>query len=288
MPEPTDLPEISDGDLGPIVKKICSGDLHGDRLIEPIGSSIGRATIGIYRVSGSAQPDSGKPEPWSAVLKIVDVDADPAGQLEFELSGSPEFLAIGNGLRPAVCYGTQDRGRSERWIWSEDLTDVSQPTWTDSVFLNVARDIGKFHANSIGKVPPGEWRRQGIYGSIMVSFGLAGSLERLPETASNALASPIFGETGVKAIAAVLQNYEAVANGLKHLTTVLVHNDCHVGNLYPIEKNGVHMETVAIDWATAGLGPLGEDAGNLIAVAVRRSQVDLDNFIDLERTTFDR
>jgi glycine cleavage system protein P-like pyridoxal-binding family len=53
------IPEISENDLVTVVDNICGGELSGERSIEPIGSCIGTATLGIYRVVESAVRKTG-------------------------------------------------------------------------------------------------------------------------------------------------------------------------------------------------------------------------------------
>ena len=182
------------------------------------------------------------------------------------MAQSSKFQSIREGLRPARCLGTQERSGAERWIWTEDLAGGVQPPWTLDQYLYVARDVGVFHGRSLLEMPAGDWDYVGIYGAVMGRPLFSTTLDNLEDTASHKLTGAIFGTTSVDAIQSVFAEFKEVASTLRNITTVFAHNDCHADNLYPIETDGVLTESVAIDWATAGPGPIGEDAGNLSAV----------------------
>jgi len=83
---------------------------------------------------------------------------------------------------------------------------------------------------------------------------------------------------------------------LAGIANIVAHGDIHVGNLLSIVSNGVHGETVAIDWASywasywasCGMGAPGEDVGNLIAVHFRRTMIDVARFDDRGQQVFDQ
>jgi hypothetical protein len=130
MPKNDFIPDISTDDLTPIVRAIVGGELEGAWKATAIGDGIGLGTIGIFRVSGRSRQASGSAEPWTAILKIVDIEKEHTGLREYELARSSDFQSIREGLRPATCFGTQERSGSERWIWTEDLAGGVQPPWT--------------------------------------------------------------------------------------------------------------------------------------------------------------
>ena len=279
-------PDLSVHDLQPVTRQICDGNLQNEWSVTPIGDSIGRGTLGIYRVTGTSLTPVGDINSWSIVLKIVDIEKDFDGLREYQLSLSSSLRSIANGIRPAVCYGTQIRPEGERWIWFEDLTHTLQTPWSDSVYLNVARDVGKFHASSLSGFSKDEWDYNGIHGAVIAPWGLAEILENLDQVTSNSLAAIMFSQTNVDTVGSLLAKHQEVATELKKISTVLAHNDCHAANLFPVESNGVHQHTVAIDWATVGLGPLGEDAGDLIADAIKNFHLDSANILELEESFF--
>ena len=281
------IPEISENELATVVESICGGELSGEWSIEPVGSSIGKATLGIYRVTGSALSRTGESVDWSTVLKIIDAESDASGQREYQMANSTYLHSLSSGIRPAICYAATERTSSERWIWTEDLKNAVEPPWSESTFLDVARDVGKFNGQSSLSPPKQEWETTGTAG-VLESFGPAQILDNFETTASNAFVSPMFGQSGPYAVRDILDKYTQVVDGLAGIAKIVAHGDIHIGNLFPIVSNGEHEETVVIDWATCGIVTAGENVGNLISVHFRTTTVDLSRFDDLGQAIFDR
>ena len=280
-------PEISENDLAAVVESICGGELSGEWSIEPLTSDNSTATLGIYRISGYALSRTRESVDWSTVLKILDAEKDSSGQREYQMASSAYLHSLSSGVRPAICYAATERTSSERWIWMEDLRGAVQPPWSDSTFLDVARDVGKFNGQSSLSGPTEEWETTGI-AAALEGLGTAQRMGNFETTASDALGSMMFGQSGADAIQNVLSKYSQVVDGLAGIAKIVAHGDIHVANMFPIVSNGAHEETVAIDWAAGGMGAPGEDAGNLIAVHFRRTAIDVTRFDDFGQAIFDR
>jgi hypothetical protein len=253
-------PEITENDLAAVVESICGGELMGEWLIEPIGDSIGRATLGIYRVSGSAVTKTGESVDWSTVLKIVDAEKDSSGQREYLMASSPYLHSFSSGVRPTICYSATERTSSERWIWTEDLSNAAQPPWSESTFLDVARDVGKFNGQSSLAPPTEKWETTGI-AAVVEGFGGAQILDNFETTALDAFASMMFGQSGADAIQNVLSKHSQVVDGLAGIAEIVAHGDIHVGNVFPIVSNGAHEESVEstgppVEWALRARMPV--------------------------------
>jgi len=280
-------PEISENDLAPVVESICGGELSGKWSIELVGDSIGTATLGIHRVRGSAVKPTGESVHWSAILKIIDADKDASGQREYQMASSSYLHSLNSGIRPAICYAATERTGSERWLGTEDLSGAVQPPWSDSTFLDVARDVGKFNGQTSLSAPTEQWEATGI-AAIIETLGPAKILDNFETTTSDDLASIMFGQSGPDAVRNVLDKYSQVVDGLAGIANIVAHGDIHVGNLFPIVSNGVHEETVTIDWASCGMGAPVEDVGNLIAVPFRKHAIDMGRFEELGEQVFGR
>ena len=243
--------------------------MRGEWSIEPLTVDNSTATLGIYRISGSALNCTGESVDWSTVLKILDAEKDSTGQREYLMASSAYLHSLSSGVRPALCYAATERNSSERWIWMEDLKNAVQPPWSSSTFLDVARDLGKFNGQSSLAPPTEEWETTGL-AAAMESLGISQRIANFETAASDAFISRMFGKSGAGAIQNVLSKYSQVVDGLAGISQIVAHGDFHAGNMFPIVSNGVHEQTVAIDWAYSGMAALGEDAGNLIATAFRR------------------
>ena len=119
-------------------------------------------------------------------------------------------------------------------------------------------------------------------------FGAAQKIADFETAASDVLVSTMCGQSGADAVQNVLSKYSQVVDGLAGIANIVAHGDIHVGNLFPIVSNGVHGETVAIDWASCRMGAPGEDVGNLIAVHFRRTMIDVARFDDRGQQVFNQ
>lgn len=74
---------------------------------------------------------------------------------------------------------------------------------------------------------------------------------------------------------------------LDRLPQAFCHNDAHRHNLFVCSGQEGGEELVAIDWAGAGIGPIGADVGLMVGVAVLWNGVDTSQRNELDAVAFD-
>ncbi len=236
-----------------------------------------------------------RPEvPWSAVFKVV---RPPRGTRHDAFGRDPDYLGywkreplaygsdllrglpeLGAGLAAPRCLwideaGSGDEGGSggeEVWLWLEEVVDHHGGWWPVERTLLATRHVGMFGGAFVERAPrlaaDLPWLGQGY-------------LRQRVERATDEL--PLFADkatweddrirayfepgTGERLRAAWSRRYELL-DVLDGLPRTLCHGDCHRGNLFavgvPADRQGDDV-TVAIDWGTLGLGPVGADLAEL-------------------------
>ena len=88
-------------------------------------------------------------------------------------------------------------------------------------------------------------------------------------------------------ILSLLDDAKVVVEVTRNLPRCVAHQDCHARNLFPwTEKNGLSV-TYAVDWASAGVAPIGADAGSLTGGGIWWGQAEADMIAANEPAIFD-
>jgi phosphotransferase family enzyme len=188
------------------------------------------STVGVWRVRSAGR---------SAVLKLIRLGAEPLPRWPSEPDPSAPYywrreallyesgLLDGlDGLRAPELLGLFERADGSVAIWLEDVPE--SPPWTPARLGAFARRLGRAQAVFAGRLPDEEWLPRGFLRRYLQLHEIGGA------------------------------ECEAVLAQLDTLPHTLAHNDLHPAN---VQADG----TVVLDWAFAGLAPLGLDAGVLVA-----------------------
>jgi hypothetical protein len=208
--------------------------------LEPLRPRSLGATVGVWRARAGGN---------SAVLKLLRVDASP--NPNWASSADPthprwwlrEPLVLRDGvadafqpeLRPPRLLHTAERRDGSLALWLEDCGPPA--TWTIERIAGVAHLLGRAQARiARGDLPP----------DLPRDF-----LRAYLEPRRLHLAEPF----------ASLRT--TIFDRLASAPQTLCHFDLHPANVFPADD-----ETVVIDWAYTGIGPLGSDAGVLAFDAI--------------------
>lgn len=235
---------------------------------------------------------------WSAVLKLI--RHSPEGDSPWVSTDSPdhwyywrrEAAAYESGvlddldplLRPPRCHGVFERPGGGVAIWLEDLRAAAPASdWTIARYGEAAAALGRFQARS--------GIRGTTHGPGLARDWIVGYLER-HEPSSTVLADteawrhPLLEGRIPSELPTEITELWTRRHELLELARAagrcLTHSDLHPGNLYAFGP-----ETVVIDWAFTGEGPLGEDPGNLVFDTVLDFFVPPEDFPRLCEAVFD-
>ncbi|MEQ4209920.1 phosphotransferase [Actinopolymorpha sp. B9G3] len=245
------------------------GELQVELLARPTIADL--ATVGIWCVHGPERD-------WSLVCKVIrhaggagttwrshsDPDHPFYWRREAEAFGSDLLAGLRDGLRAPACHGIVDRADGTTAIWMEDVAGLPASHWSLDRYRRAARDLGRMQGR-LADAPalverwlsrdwlrvyverrsahceilddPRAWSHPGV--EAVVPAGRAGAFRQLWADRHR--------------FRSVLDNYPRT----------LCQLDFHPGNLFDVDG-----DTVVIDWAFAGVGALGEDAGTLLVDTV--------------------
>ena len=312
-----DLESLDPALLTPIVRRALGQRAATAQLdtwrIEPIAG--GATGANLYRIAGDAHLPGHiplAPIPWSLVVKRRAPPRDPARAATDDWRRAPLAYQLGllpldapaPGLVAARCHELMHRPDGSIWMWSEDLGPLAAP-WTTEDYVRAARHFGRFNAAplargivpshpwffpsflrywlddlmsrwTIATITSEAWNHPLAFVSILGDI-IEGPLQQ-PETWDHPLLRAAYSQPVAARALHLWRERHTLLDALDRLPRTLIHGDAHVMNLFRRPRAGGDFDTVAIDWDTIGLGPLGEDAGRLLAAAtftLRDANVDL-------------
>lgn len=286
-------PPIGRDDLTPPVSQLLRRDrvTIGSWSSEPIAyAATNPASGGVYRIAGSAE-QNGQLVPWSLVLKVVR-SPEPSQprigewpRLYIPEAGRPlppmywerEPLAyqtgvldeLPEGLAAPRCFGVDRKDPSVYWVWLEDLVDAWGGSWTLPRYAGTAKHLGRFNGSYLvgHPLPDAPWLRYGAMRAWLDEVVRHGEIERVIEAA---WADPFIQQTFPSTMAARLQwcwrERETFLAALDRLPRTFCHRDAFPANLFACQTPAGHHKLVAVDWAEAGAGPVGEEITPLVLI----------------------
>jgi hypothetical protein len=245
---------------------------------------------GVYHVHGLARDQTALHQ-WALVLKIVcpasaaaratrtrfrtyASDSHPTSlfywQREALLFESNVLTNLAPTLSAPKCYGVEVMSADAIWLWLEHIVDTSPAEWEMSDYARAAEAFGVFGGIYLGErpVPSEPW----VATDFLRRFAACAA----PAVAHLAHAShhPVFGRLYPPAVATrvahVWQQRDRLLHALERLPQTFCHFDAHRGNLL-LQAAPTGTRLIVIDWATAGSGSIGADAGMLMGVATQRT-----------------
>lgn len=222
------------------------------------------ATAGVYRIA-SNHSLAGTSIPWSVVLKIVCPASDSASLREVDAYRSG-LLADLPGIRAPHCYGVEQRADGRWWLWLEDL--APNTTWPVARFALAARHFGRFNGTYAvhRPIPHAPWLNRDFLRTLAAQRQ-ATTMQRLqhPETWTHHLVRAMFPTPVAPRLLRLWAAHGALLAALDQMPRTFCHHDAWQPNLVvqPCADGG--EQTIALDWALAGVGALGEELGQLVA-----------------------
>jgi len=252
--------------------------LHG-------GAGTGNA---VYRFTGQGR-DREQQVSWSLILKTAYPEGDDAHvsawnyfKREADAYQSGWLDDLPGGLVAPRCFKVVEHPDGTCWIWLEEVRDEIGSHWLLEHYGLVARHLGQFNGAYLVDRPlpswpwlSSRWLRQVIESSAPAIPLLRSSLDHvlirrwLPGDASDRYFR-------------LWEERELYLDALDRLPHTLCHFDIFRRNLFARRTSEGDHQTIAIDWAFAGKGALGEELVPLILASVMFFEVGLDKAQALE------
>lgn len=255
--------------------------------------SFGVGTLSLARVSGPAIV-GGESKHWSTVLKIL--DCSPVDRpihtgtpvREIAAYRSLLFDEPSAGFRAAKTWSISEKADGIVWLWTEDLSTNHSQVHSPFQYLAAAEVIGKFQGSMLrANVGTEKWMNRNAAVSRWTNPQTMEFCTAVESHAENrfvrtALPGPIFDRVlGFRADILLL------AEVSKLLPKTLSHGDFHARNLFAGVGADGKPEIVAIDLASVGIEPIGNDAGTLVGSSLSWGDEEADQVMVIESEIFD-
>ena len=247
--------------------------------------------LGVHRVAGAAR-HAGQDRQWSAVLKIL----DPAGSTD-ERSWNywcREGFAYRSGVLASLSGGLAaprllhaGGGRDgQDWLWLEEVADDGE-RWSLGRYQLAARHLGQLSGAYLTEraLPTEPWLSHNWLRSWVAEADAA--LAVLRTVLDHPLVAIAYPPDAVGKIFRFWEEREYWLALLDRLPQTLCHQDAFRRNLCSRQTTAGQVETVVLDWAFVGIGPVGAELAPLVLASVAFGEVDPVGMEELQRVSFD-
>ena len=262
------LAAVDDDLLTPIVRSVLrngAADLVRWRCAQihgGAGGGAGASATAVYRYSGQALAQ-GNLLPWSVILKVLKTkDGDTPSASHYWRREADAYLSgllgtLPSGLAAPRCLSVSEHPGESIWLWLEEVTDAIVE-WPLERYGLVARQLGEFSADYLNGrlLPAWPWLSRGWIRHDLNQIGV--QLHRFRANLHNPLMRRFFPGNSPAQILRLWSERDAFLVALDNLPTTLCHYDAFRRNLFA-RRVDEKDQTVLIDWAFLGIGPLGAE-----------------------------
>lgn len=243
--------------------------------VTPMAGGLGNpVSAGLFRVAGDGR-DGEELFPWSAVLKVIQSPAN-VGQSnigesddvthwnywrrELLLYRSGFLDSLPDGLAAPRFFGAGELPGDVAYLWLEEVADDYPDGWPLARYALAARHLGRLNGAHLGGQPWAQWP--------WLSRGrlwqwLAMLTEWRTLSWDHPLVSAYYPAAEAGALRRLLWGHEEFLARLDRLPQTVSHGDTYPTNFKARRPAGEAEQTVALDWALAGVCPIGYDLGSL-------------------------
>jgi hypothetical protein len=293
---PGDLPDVDAALLTPIVTAALGVD--DARVIdwrrEAFGHSLDEVygnRQSIFRFAGTARHRTGE-MPWAMVLKVVRAPSTPRDPSSPD-NGDREPLAYRSGLldrlagiRAPRCYAAIERPLGGYWLWLESVAEHIGREWPLDRYMLAARHLGRFNATCQDvRTAQYPWLSRSPLREAVAAC--APGVARLRGAMENPFISQAISPASADALIALIAKSDRWLDLLDRMPQTICHWDAHRANLLSRTTADGEVETVAIDWAAAGWGPIGSELSKLLSQTVNFFGLSVDALPALDVRLFE-
>ena len=241
-----------------------------------------RRTIGIVRVTGMAEA-AGRSFGWSTVAKVMDFSVTPETpslwvrpENEPAVYAGRYFADDGSGFRPARCHLISTPAPGVVVLWLEDLAHARHAPFALDELAQILRNLGRWNGLHFRReltlpFTPG----RDIVALRWDQMRFEEQLREFLDMRDTPALRDMYGSHSIDLPLTLHKLLLAVNARARTHAHTLCFGDCNIGNLFSLPG-----ETVAIDWASLTIDPLGVDAGCVIGSAISWGR----QFVDVARS----
>jgi len=267
----TIVPDVDEVTLATVLRSAIGPDaqLAGSWHGHPLHGGFGGQ--GLYRFAGEARTRAGV-RPWSAVLKVCPPEDEVSDPGAWD-APRREALAYGSGFLdqlpgPLVaprCLGLIDRPDGSVWLWLEEIVDECPGPWNIDHFNLAARHFGRFNGAYLaaGTLPNHAWFSRNWLRRYIEAEGVAAATIEVAADAPPLLRQCFPPPVTIR-LRELWADRESYLTALDRLPQTICHLDAFRRNLFARRSADGQEQTVAIDWAFAGVGAVGAELTPLV------------------------
>jgi hypothetical protein len=235
----------------------------------------------LLRFSGEAV-DAGRTYPWTAILKLAR-PSTPEHFATSDIYATREVQAYRSGLladlsggltAPRLLLLSEDEDGATR-LWLEDVRDRFRGGWPLTYYEVAARHLGQFNGSYLvdRALPSFSWLDAEWDGGHTNPAAVADWVPRIADLVSHDNVRRLFPTLSAEPVKSLLERQSLFLRVLSDLPQTLCHHEAARANLIARLGWDGEEETVAIDWETVGLGPVGAEIATLVFGTLRRLEV---------------
>jgi hypothetical protein len=259
---------------------------------EPLHGGIAVGTA-IYRFSGQGR-DQGRTMPWSLILKILRPEGSGADasawnyyKREADAYQSGWLNDLPGGLAAPRCFGALDHPDGTCWIWLEEVAEEVGPLWPLEQYGLVARHLGQFNGAYLVDRPLPGWPWLSVGWLRQYVEQAAPALPLLRDSLDHPLVRRAWPGDAVDRFFRLWEEHDLFLDALDRLPQTICHLDVFRRNLFACKMADGGDQTLAVDWAFAGRGAIGQELVSLVQASVMFYEIGPDKAQALEDIVFD-
>lgn len=290
-PGPPAPERVGSSTLAPLVRRALArpqlvvSDWRCTRLSGGAGGGVSASEL--FRFHGHAQDRKGS-VPWALILKVLNArPGSRPSQIDYwrreaEAYQSGFFAGLPPGLGAPQCHGVHEL-EDACWLWLEDVRE-SLRSWPLRRYGLAARHLGRLSGTYLDRaLPTWPWLSSGF---IREDLGhIEGQIELLASNLEHPLMRGFLPGNAGRRILSLFAERERFLRALDKLPQTLCHFDAFRRNMLARRTGGAE-ETVLIDWAFVGKGPIGAEIVSTVWVTLGFLELDSSSAEALEAVVF--
>jgi hypothetical protein len=231
-------------------------------------------SVGLYRFEGIGV-DRNEWLDWSIILKVI----QSPGNLGYVNMGEGEdqthwnywkrelllyqsgwLETLPEGITAPRCYDAMEMPGNLAGLWLEDISDSFSGSWPLYRYALTARHLGRLNGIYINRreLPTFPWFSSQRTRQWLNMIPWKDFPWDHPHVRQN------FPHSGDNSFRRLLDEHEQILARLNQLPQTVSHGDTYPTNFRSRRVIRSQEQTVAMDWALAGIAPLGDDLGQLV------------------------
>jgi hypothetical protein len=254
----------------------------------PLQGGAGGGTFGsaVYRFAGDSRGQA-----WSLILKVLYRQNDQSitdGQYwkrEAHAYQSNWLSHLSGPLVAPCCFGVEEYPEA-CWLWLEEVTDASSDQWTLAQYRTVAGHLGEFNGASLMRtaLPDWPWLSAEFIRQDVENFRpIATQLHEI----MHPFVRRLLPDSSLAPMRQLWEERERFLTVLDRVPQTLCHFDAFRRNLLTRLTLTGEAQTVAIDWAFAGIGPIGAELVSLVWVGMLFGALPDESLYELDKAVFE-